>query len=110
MANNRNTYQQVRNVSINREKLLEISMNKGLSKKDLRVFLMLLTELNGWSRPKSRDQEDPQNFKLIDIKTISKILDMDKKDVKKSIQNLMDADIVEPGDSDTVKNGYRFQF
>lgn len=111
MANNRNVYQQLTNVSINKKQLIEISKNIALSKKDLRVLLILFTELNGWSEPKNgKEIKDPFNFKKIDIESIAETLDLKKKEVKECIRNLMDAGLIEPGDNDTVKNGYRFTF
>lgn len=112
MANTRGTSQQMSNVSINKNKLIEIAGNEALSKKDLRVLLCLFTELEGYKRPEKerRDTKDPLNYKKIDARTIAEILNISKKEVKKSIENLIEADLLEPGDSGTVKNGYRFQF
>ena len=111
MANNRNVYQQVANVSINKNKLIEIATNYGLSSTDLRVLLCLFTELNGWTEPKNRKElKDPLNYRLIDKEKISELLDIKKKQVKESINNLMDAGLIEPGSSETVKKGYRFTF
>lgn len=110
MANNRNAYQQTYNVSIPKKALLEIAQNDELKKKDLQVLLVLFTQLNGWTPTKSGRGEDPLNFKKIDIKSIADTLNLDKKDVKKSISKLVGEFLLEPGDSDTVKNGYRFSF
>ena len=110
MANNKFTYQQVTNVSINKNKLVEIATNYHLSENDLRVVIVLFTELNGWRESEKRETKDPLNFKKIDLETIGDILDMKKKDVKKSIKHLINSDLIEEGDSDTVKNGYRFRF
>lgn len=111
MANNRHVYQQVNNVSINKKQLLEIATNQALNEQDLRVLICLFTELNGWIEPKNTRQiKDPRNYKKIDKGQIADLLGIRKKDVKKSIKKLMDACLIEPGDSDTVINGYRFTF
>lgn len=111
MANNRNTYQQVHNVSINREKLSEIAADDSLSKKDLRVLIALFTTLDGYSLPLNMDrQKDPLNFKKIDRKKIAKLLDLDKSDVDKSIDNLNINGYIEEGSNDTIKHGWRFTF
>lgn len=110
MASNKYVYQQVHNVSINRESLQEIASNDSLSKKDYKVLICLFTQLDGWAPNKDFTNKDPQNFKIIDTKMIADVLGMDKKDVKKSIRKLMDEYIVEKGSSDTIKTGYRFTF
>lgn len=110
MANNRCTYQQVTNVSINKDSLLNIASDDMLSKKDYKVLLCLFTELDGWAPSVTRYTKDPLNFKKIDIKAISQVLGIDKKEIKKSIRTLIEARIIECGDSDTLKDGYRFTF
>lgn len=111
MANTNYVYQQTRNVSISKEKLLEIATNDDLTETDLRVLFCLFTELNGWVEPKNTRQiKDPLNFKIIDKDKIAKCLSIKKKEVKKSINHLMDNFLIEPGDSETVVNGYRFTF
>lgn len=110
MANNRFTYQQVTNVSINKSKLLDIASDQELGKKDYKVLLVLFTELNGWRMNPNYFTEDPLNYKKIDTKKIADILCMTNKEVKKCIKNLIYADIIECGSSDTIKNGYRFTF
>ena len=112
MANSRATSQQLNNVSINKSKLIEIAGNSVLSKKDLRVLLCLFTELEGYVPPKieRHDTKDPLNYTKIDVKSISEIVGITKKEVKKCIENLIDAELLDPGDSETIKNGYRFMF
>ncbi len=110
MANNKYTYQQVTNVSINKDMLLNIACDFTLSKKDYKVLLCLFTELEGWSPNPQRTTKDPLNFKKIDIKAISEWLDLDKKEIKKSIRHLEKCSIIERGDSDTIRDGYRFTF
>ena len=114
MAVNRNTYQQVHTVSFNRQAIIDkIILNKELDKKDLRVFLLLLTTLDGFSYPPNIDPskvKDPLNFKYVDIDWMSDTLDIKRKEVKRSIEQLEDEDIIEEGSSDTIKHGYRFTF
>lgn len=113
MANNRSTYQQQTNVSINKDMLRVIGANDNLSELDLRVLFMLFSELNGYKRPNNtsgKQEKDPLNYKKLDIEAIAMALDVKKKKVKKSIESLIDEDLVEIGSSDTVTNGYRFTF
>lgn len=110
MASNKFVYQCARNVSVPRDKMLEIACNPMFNKKDYRVFLILLTQLEGYVRPEKGKDNDPMNFKKIDIESISESLGIKKKEVKESIRNLMDAFLLETGDSETIKNGYRFTF
>ena len=113
MANNRNTYQQTYTTSFPKKELLEhVVYNKELGKKDYRVFLMLLTVLDGYSEPKGNRSAnpDPENYKKVDIEQIADMLEMDKSDIKKSIKLLLNEGIIEKGDTDNMKNGYRFTF
>ena len=96
MANVRNVYQQLTTVSIPKQELSDwVSSMEDLSKDDLRVFMMLLTVLNGYSPPKTG---------------IATELYMSEKRVKKSIKRLLNEGIIEKGNSSSVKNGYRFTF
>ena len=52
LSNHNATYQQRNTVSINRDKLVEIAINPNLTKKDLRVLVLLLTQLDGFTQPK----------------------------------------------------------
>ena len=110
MANNVSVYQQVRNVSIPKKNLKEIAIDPTLSKKDLRVLLLLFTELDGWNFATNRKIKDPFNFKSLDVKAIAKTLNLEKKEVKSSITNLINEGYLDIGDNDTVKDGYRFTF
>ena len=112
MSSNRNTYQQVTNVSVNRDRLIEIAQDTEYTKKDFRVFLALLAQLDGYSIPKkfNSNHKDPMNFKKIDIDKMSELLCMSKKDVKKSIEHLYNDGYIEKGNNDIIKNGYRFTF
>lgn len=110
MANNRCTYQQVRNVSIPKKDLLELIVyNESLSKKDLRVCFFLFTILDGWKEPE-RYCEDPNNFTVVYDDVIAKELHMSKKDVRKSIRMLLHEDILEEGDGKGNEDGLRFTF
>lgn len=113
MANNNSVYQQTRTVSVPKKELFEyVISNKELNKKDYKVFLMLLTELNGYSNHKNRmfDDKDPQIFTKVDSEQIADQLEMDESDVKKSIKKLLNEGIIEKGNTKNMKNGYRFTF
>lgn len=111
MANNRNVYQQLLTVSIPKKELQNrVIENLDLSKKDLRVFLLLLLELDGYSESQKKSQPDPLNFKKINIEQISEVLEIKEKDVKESIKNLCNNSIIEEGSSRVCKKGYRFTF
>lgn len=112
MAANRNTKQYEHTVSIRREALLKLSKNEKLNKRDYRVLILLFTQLDGFkgSGINGRDIQDPENYRKIDIKSMAKTLDMDKKDVKKSIKRLCKEIIIEDGSNDSVEQGYRFTF
>lgn len=112
MAANRNTYQQTHNVSVNKNKLVEIAAEDEMSKKDYKVFLVLLSQLDGYSEPERTRSNtvDPKNFRRIDVSAIAEILDLKSKEVRRSIDNLFDLGYLEDGSSDTIANGYRFTF
>lgn len=112
MANNRNTYQQIQTVSVSRERLLDMATNVDYNKKDFRVFLALLTQLDGYTVPKklNKEHQDPLNFKKIDKEALSDLLCLSKKKVNKSIDKLYEDGYIEKGDNQTIKNGYRFTF
>ena len=110
MANNRNVYQQVYNASIPRVCLLDAACNEDFGKKTFRVLLTLLTELDGWKEPLNHRSKDPENYKRIDIKSIADTLNLSKKEVQKSIDELISSGFIEEGCSDTVKKGYRFRY
>ena len=113
MSANRCVYQQTYNVSVPKKELLDyVVYNDELSKTDYRIFLMLLTELNGY-KPAKNDKwgdRDPQVFTKIDTEQIADQLDIDEKKVKESIKTLMKHGIIEKGDTVNMKNGYRFTF
>lgn len=105
-------YQQT--ISVPREKLIKnVIENESLSLDDLRVCLLLLTELDGWDidrkfvRPGTRD---PENFKRVDIDAMSETLNIKRKKVKESIDVLLRDEIIEVGETRAAKIGYRFTF
>jgi DNA-binding MarR family transcriptional regulator len=112
MANNRCTYQQQYNVSIPRNMIAEIAGDDDLSRKDVRVILMLFTHLDGYSEPINvrSNCPDPYNYKSVDIENIAETLCMKKKDVKESIKRLEKIGYIEKGSNNSVKGGYRFTF
>lgn len=110
MANHKATYQQQETVSINRTKLIEISQDYEYSKNDYRVFLLLLTQLNGFASQDNPKAKDPLNFKLLDIEQMSDHLALSKKDVKKSLKKFYKDGLLEKGSNDTIRDGYRFTF
>lgn len=111
MAQHGYVYQQVNNVSIPKNGLVQyVIQNEELNKKDLRVCLMLLTELNGWVDSNTGRQVDPQNFKKIDSEEIAETLGYSNSDVKACLKKLRREGIIERGNNQSVKNGYRFRF
>lgn len=111
MANSRNVYQQKTTVSIPKEGLLEkVIYRSSLKKKDLKLILFLLTELDGWSAPlNGRYVEDPSNFRHLNCKKIAKNLEMDIKDVEDSLEKFVNLGIIEKGQSKSTR-GFRFTF
>ena len=94
----RNTFQYTETTSVNREKFLDVVVrNENLSKKDLRVCLHLLTHL------------DSMVFKEISKKQIADDLNISKKDISSSIENLILNGIIESGSSATVSKGYKLE-
>ena len=95
----KHTFQYKQTISINRENFMKkIVLNNELSKKDLRLILHLLTHL------------DAINPKDISKKQIAEDLDMSKKDVNNSIDNLIDYGIIDTSSSGSVRNGYILLF
>lgn len=108
MANNRVTYQQQTNVSIPRKGILSIACDDKLKKVDYKVILCLFSTLDGWKY--SSRTPDPENFKAIDISQIADNAGVSKKDVKESINKLIDRGYIQDGCNDTISKGYRFTF
>lgn len=121
MANVNTTYQQIKTFSVNRQAFLEaVVYNDSLTENDLRIICLLLTQLDGFRYEKiyhNKDgkevrqwNNDPKNFKSIDIKRISKSLKISKKEVKQSLHRLLEECILDQGSNESVKDGYRFTF
>lgn len=111
MANVKAVYQQINTVSVQRIAIIDIASDEDLSCKDYKVLLMLLSQLEGYSRPVNyKEENDPLNFKRINPESIADALRIKKKDVKKSIQWLLELGYIEMGSNETIKNGYRFTF
>lgn len=109
MANNKAVYQQINTVSVPKDMLRELVIyNDDISKKDLRVFLMLLTYLDGFN-PNSKSQ-DPYNFKKVNASVMADELGFSKKDVIDSMENLEAYGIIESGSSPVISFGWRFRF
>ena len=53
---------------------------------------------------------DPLNFKKIQYKRIAKTLNMEKRDVIDSVNNIWNEGYLEQGSNDTIEKGYRFTF
>lgn len=114
MAAYKNTHQHERVASIPRAGLISLATDKEFSKVDLRVILMLLSALDGFSASEpstpGKRKEDPLNFRKIDVEAIAYELDLSEKKVKKSIHRLLDMGYIEKGNNEYVVNGYRFMF
>ena len=111
MADTISTNQMQTKVSVNKEKLLQIASMEDLSKTDYKVFLALLSQLSGFAARKTNGlTKDPANFTNISIKAISSKINVKKTKVLDSVNKLEDLGIIEVGNGDTVRNGYRFTF
>ena len=97
-----------------REAFRTMLITEDLSKTDLRIFCYLMTSINGFNKLRrmgtSREFDDPCNYTKVHISVIAKELGYSEKKVKKSIQNLLDRQLIEKGNSPSVKGGYRFTF
>lgn len=100
---------------IKRQLIDNVILNEDLSKKDLRIAILLFTKLGGYCvnddiRLNDKRLADPNNYSSINIESIAETLNIDKKDVKKSIKKLIKHGVLEDGSSATIKHGYRFTF
>lgn len=104
-------YQQITCFSVPRDGFLEriVHCDK-LDKKQIRVIMVLLTEIDGWPEEKTYSENDPCNFKKVDAGQIAITLGLKKSDVKCILHELVDLHIIQEGRSNTVKHGYRFTF
>lgn len=110
MANNNAVYQQMTNVSIPRDRLLWLAADDDMNKKSYKVMLCLFAQLDGYNKVTQRRTKDPLNFKMIDFKAISTTIGISKKEVKDIVSDLIEAEYIEMGSSDTINEGYRFTF
>lgn len=86
-------------ISIPREAFLQnMVLDPELTQKDWRVYGLLVTHL------------DAKQFKSIDCEQMADKLYLKKKQVKKSIDHLIERGKLEIGDGNSVKNGLRFTF
>lgn len=88
--------------------------NEDMTKLELRVFIYLLTDLDGFNTERreltNRSYSDPLNYKAISMKLLAKELNSEKKLVKSAVEGLLLRGIIEKGDSQTIQDGYRFTF
>ena len=99
MAQSSKTFQYQATMSINREKFIDkVVTNESLTKKDLRVLMYLMTHI------------DAKVYKSVSKKSIAETLNMSKKDVATSLDNLCYECIISRGDSETVRGGYKSLF
>ena len=114
MALAKNLTQWKRSFAVPREAFIRaIVENEEMTKKQLRVTLLLLASLDGYSPPKSSmrgDENDPMLFTAISKKEIANTLNIDKTDVDDAIDFLLSYEILEEGKDRTNKKGYRFTF
>jgi len=98
-TSSKKTRQNVNTFSVNRKNFMDIVVkNENLSKKDLRVFIHLMTHLDG------------NEYRKVSYKNIALDLGYDKSDVKESINNLYTEGIVDIGDSGSVEKGLIITF
>lgn len=98
---------------IPKQRFRDIIVNEDLSKEELRVFMYLVTILNGYNyerRKTQRNNKDPLNFLTVSPSVISEELLIKKKKVKAAIDRLELLGILEKGMSSSAKDGYRFTF
>lgn len=107
-------FQYMHTITIPREKFIKnVIENPGLDLDDLRVCMLLMTELDGWSMSRKETRAsavDPLNYKKVHIDKMAETLKMKKKDVKESIKVLLREEIIEKGESIASVDGYRFTF
>lgn len=93
------THQNISTIAVNREGLLKMVIrNPNLSKRDLRVFLHLLTCV------------DALKYTKVTYKKIAEDLEYSKAEVKDSVNNLFTEGILDINDSESVEKGLMFNF
>ena len=112
---NIDTKQYQETVHIPKYRMVEVIFNSpDLSVHDLRLYIYLLSQLDGYNhraRENSRSkQPDPRNFKQVDYGVVADELLISKKKVKESMKRLEKLGVLERGDSMTCKKGWRFTF
>lgn len=112
---NIDTKQYQETVHIPKYRMVEVILNSpDLSTHDLRLYIYLLSQLDGYNhrtRENSRTKQvDPRNFKRVDYDVVSDELLISKKKVKESMKRLEKLGVLERGDSMTCKKGWRFTF
>ena len=75
-----------------------VAENQNLSKKDLRIFLFLCCRLTS------------KRYVKLDKKQIAESLCMTKKEIDKSIDNLINEGILSKGSDEHVKSGYKLTY
>ncbi len=98
MAEYKKVHQNKNTITIPRDSISLLAENPNLSKKDYRVALFLLCRLDG------------ERYTMIDIEQIAESLYISKKDVKKSLNNLIFEGLLVCGSDDHVSDGYKFLF
>ena len=99
MARKPATWQNQQAISIYREGFMRmVVLNDDLSRNDIRVALHLLTYL------------DSKTYKSISKTIIAEDLNIKKKHVKESLENLEFQGIIMSGMSDSAMNGYKIIF
>lgn len=75
-----------------------IAENENFSKTDLRIFIFLSCRLGS------------QRYTRVDKSQISESLNISKKKVSESLENLEQFGIIEKGSDEHTKNGYRMSY
>lgn len=112
---NIDTKQYQETVHIPKYRMIEVIQNTpDLSLAELRVFIYLLSQLDGYNhrvRDNSRTKQiDPRNFKKVHYEVVGDELLISKKKVKDAMKRLEKLGVLERGDSLTCKKGWRFTF
>lgn len=107
-------YQQQTCFTVPRDAFLrKVVCNKNLSKKDLRVAMLLLTKLDGINEKHQElyYRNDTRNgFMKVSVSKIADELEISKFDAKESMRTLEEEGIIEQGSNEVTKVGYRFTF
>lgn len=85
-------------MSTNIDAFQSVFENENLSKRDYRVFGFLCCRL------------ETEHVRAIDIEQVSDSLNISKKEVKKSLNNLIRNGIISKGSDEHIKRGYRMTY